>query len=189
MRQSTDFTDYAHHTHNFMNIRKSFAWTHQAEMSLRGFSINDDIEEGKRSVMLFREYSQFSEYEMFLRSIDDLIDFDELFILPSLKFNNYTYRPGLFLVENFIIYHILFVMRSNNGYFFLCQIYENIKYEQCFNSIEIELTQQQEKLKFIKHSDLSNKQSFEKTNHGLKKYIIAENLSIYDMSEMAIFSE
>lgn len=183
------FTDKAKITHNFMNLRYSLALAHQEEMSLRGFSIEDDIEEGKKCVILFQKHSQFSKYEQFLRLRDDHIDFDQLFILPSLKFNNYTYKPGLFLIENFKIYCILFVMRSENGYFFLCQIYDKINYEQCLNSIEIELTQQEEKLELIKHSDLLNKQSFEQVIYGSKKYIIAENLSVCDMSGVEMFSE
>lgn len=171
------FTDAARQTNNFININLTLAMKHQKEISQKKFSIQDEIVEAKR-VVLFRDCAEFSKYEIFLMSME--VNFDQLMVLPFLHFNNYVYRAGLVLVENFIIYNILFVLKSQKNYFFLCETYELKGFESSLNSIEIQPYSPEPQLAYIAHSELFNFQSFSKKICKEKLYVIAENLNVFD---------
>lgn len=174
------FTDAAKLTYNFININKTLAFKHQEQISLKKYSIQNDIEQSKKPI-LFRKHCDFTKYESFLTTVDKNIDFDEFFMLPFLNFNSYTYRSGLLLIENFLVYNILFVFKShNNKYHFLCELYETKVFNHSLNSIEIQPDTQQ--LAYLNHSDLSNLQTFSKIICNEKIYIIAENLSVFNPS-------
>lgn len=174
------FKDAAAKTRNFINIKKTLAFKHQEQICLKKYSIEDSIEEAKRSVCLIRDHTEFAKYETFFNSIVENIDFDYLFMLPFLKFNNYVYKRGLILVENKLVYEIIFVLKYFDKYYFLCELYETKMYEESLNSIEIQKYCPDQQLAYIKHSDLFNKQSFPKKICNEKTYIIAENLFIFN---------
>lgn len=173
------FTDAARITCNFRNINKTLAQKHQEYICLKKYAIEDEIVESKR-ITSFRENSQFSHFESFLESQTDTnIDFNSLFLLPFLKFNNYHYEKGLVLVENLkTVYDIIFVLKMHDAYYFLVEIFETKNFERYLNSIEIEPYSPEKQLAFVKHSDLNNKQSFSKKICNNKIYVIAENLTI-----------
>lgn len=173
------FTDSAKTTNNFINLKKTLAQKHQQQICLKRFSIKNDIEESKK-IELFRNHCDFGKYESFLSSVDTNIEFDHLFMIPFLKINNYIYKKGLVLIENFLVYDILFVLKTYNDYHFLCELYETKKFEYSLNSIEIEPYCPDEKLVYIKYSELPNLQSFSKNTHNGKLYVIAENLSVFN---------
>lgn len=172
------FTDSAKNTNNFINLKKTLAQRHQQQICMKRFSIQNDIEESKK--VKFRNHGDFSKYESFLASANTNIDFDHLFMLPFLKINNNTYKKGLVLIENFLVYDILFVLKIYNDYYFLCELYETKKFENSLNSIVIESYCPDEKLVYIKYSDLPNLQSFPKHICNGKLYVIAENLSVFN---------
>lgn len=175
------FTSAAQISKNFKNINKTLAKRHQEYICFKKFAIENHIEEGKRG-SLFRSHSEFGKYESFLNLVAN-IDFDSLYILPFLKFNNYDYRCGLVLVENRMVFDILFVLKLHNEFYFLCELYETKVFERTLNSIEIEAYCPKQ-FAYIKHSELCNLQSFSKQICDRKIYVIAENLSVYNHSNV-----
>lgn len=89
------------------------------------------------------------------------------------------------LVENYLVYDIIFVLKSQNEYSFLCELYETKVYERSLGSIEIKPYCPEKKLAYIKHSELSNLQSFSKKTCNGKVYVIAENLSVFNSSNIS----
>lgn len=175
------FTNAAKNTKNFINIKKTLALKSQEKICLKGFAIKDHIEESKRKILI-RAHNQFPTYESFLCSIDVNVDLDRLFILPFLSFNNYTYKSGLVLIENFLVYEILFVLKSRNDYYFLCELYEINDFEHSLNSIEIRPSCPDRQLAYLVHSELTNLQTFPKKICNGKIYVMAENLTVFNTS-------
>lgn len=112
------FTDAAKLTNNFINIKKNLAFKHQEQICLKKYSIQNVIEESKRHC-LFRNHCEFTKYESFLTSVDKNIELNDLFTLPFLNFNAFSYKKGLVLIENSLVYDILFVLKSHDEYNFL----------------------------------------------------------------------
>lgn len=179
------FTNAAKLTYNFNNLKKTVAYKHQEQICLKKYSIQNVIEESKQ-ITLFRDHCDFAMYEHFLSSVHKNIEFDCLFLVPFFKFNNYTYKKGLVLIENFLVYDIICVLKWHNDYYFLCEIFENKKFENCFNSIEIEAYSPEKQLALIKHSELHNMQSFSKIVCEKKTFIIAENLTVFNSSHDSV---
>lgn len=177
------FTNAAQITYNFRNITRSLANKHQEYISLKKFAIQNQIEESKK-INLFRDHCEFEKYDFFLGSADTNIDFNSLFIIPFLKFNNYIYKKGLVLVENFSVYDIIFILKLQSEYFFLCELYETKAFERSLGSIEIKPYCPDKKLAYIKHSELTNLQTFSKKTCNGKIYVIAENLSVFNSSNV-----
>lgn len=171
------FTNAAKKTNNFKNIKRTLAMKHQQQITIKKFSIKDDIEESQKPTLV-RDHCDFSKYESFLCSIDKDIDFDHLFILPFLKFNNYIYKTGFILIDNSVVYDIIFVLKSKKKYYFLCEIYETKKFERSLNSIQIEPYCPEKKLAYVELSNLLNLQPFLKQICNEKIYVIAENLTV-----------
>lgn len=173
------FTAAAKITYNFININKTLAMKHQEYMCSKPLAIRDNITEAKRS-KLFRDHSEFMKYETFLGSVDKNMDFNSLLLLPFLEFNNYVYKSGLVLIEKFTVFEIIFVLKSKNDYYVLCEIFETKQFERCLNSIEIRPYCPDKKLAYLKHSELSDSRSFAKKTCDGKIYVIAENSTVYD---------
>lgn len=174
------FTNAAQITYNFKNLNKTLAKKHQEYICMKKFAIENQIEESRKN--LFRNHTQFDRFESFLSSADTNIDFDSLFELHCLKINNYCYESGLVLVENYSVYSILFVLKSNSEYYFLCELYETKSFERSLNSIEIQPYCPEQQLAFIKLSDISHLQTFSKRICDKKMYVIAENLTLFNSS-------
>lgn len=175
------FTDAARLTHNFINLKKTLAYKHQEKICLTKFSVQNEIEESKK-IKLFCEHCDFTKYDSFLSTADKNIDFDYLFMLPFLSFNDTIYKNGLILIENFSVYEILFVLKSQNDYYFLCELYEMKAFDHSLHSIEIQPYCSEKQLAYIKHCDLSNSKSFSKKMCNGKIYVIAENLNVFNPS-------
>lgn len=179
------FTNAAKLTYNFINIKKTVAYKHQEQICLKKYSIKNVIEESKRT-SLFRDHCDFTKYESFLTSVVKNIDFDSLFLIPSLTFNKYIYKIGLVLIENFLVYDIIFVLKYHDNYYFLCELYEKVCFERSLNSIEIKPMCSEKQLAYLKHSDLCNIQSFSKLSCNKKTYVVAENLTVYNLSNDSV---
>lgn len=145
---------------------------------MKKYAIEDQIEESK-NISLFRNHSQFAKFESFLGTADTNINFDSLFVMSFLRFNNYFYESGLVLIENSSVFKIIFVLKSNSEYYFLCELYETKGFERSLNSIEIQPYCPEQQLAFIKLSDLSHSQSFSNRICNNKTYVIAENLAVF----------
>lgn len=175
------FTDAAKRTNNLVNINKTLAFKHQKQICLKKYSIQDNIEESKKRLS-FRNHHQFRKYESFLSSLDENIDFDRLFVLPFLKINNYLYKEGLVLIQNFLVYDILLVLKSQKDYYFLCELYETKMFDCSLNSIQIQPYSVESHFAYLKRSDLCNFQSFSKMICDEKVYVMAENLTMFNPS-------
>lgn len=84
------------------------------------------------------------------------MDFNSLYKFQFVHFNNNIYKSGLFLIENFSVYNIIFVLKSCNDYYFLCELFETKKFEVSLNSIEVQPYCLDKQLVLVKHSDSSN---------------------------------
>lgn len=174
------FTDAAKSTQCFINIRKSLAFKHQEQICLKKYSIENVISESKRDKAPDVEFK--FKFEAFLNS--DGVDLENLDILPFLDFNSYRYQNGLFLIKNKLIYQIISVLRRNGDYSFLCEIYKTKTYDESLNSIEIVKYSLEQHLAHIKLSELPNKQTFSSIACNSKIYIIAENLSVFELTKL-----
>lgn len=175
------FTDAAKLTTNFININKTLASKHQEQICLKKYSIQSNIVQSKKP-KLFSEHCEFAKYESFLTSVNKNINFEHLFVLSFLNFNSFSYKKGLVIIENGVVYDILFVLKSNNDYYFLCELYETALVDRSLNSIQVQPYSPEQQLAYLKHNDLSNLQSFSKITCGGKIYVIAENLSVFNSS-------
>lgn len=172
------FTDAAHRTSNFINIRKTLAMQHQETLCLKDLAIKDNIVESKH--LSKPTEIELKQYESLLGCPEN-IDFDDFTYLKFLEFNNYSYRHGYVLIEKFLPYKIFWILKSQNDYYFFCHMYTIVKFEESLNSIEIEQQSSGNSI-FLKLSELTNKQPFEPIEFKGKSYVIAENLTVYNFS-------
>lgn len=175
------FTDAAKRTLNFTNISKSLAVKHQSQLVAKGFSIESNFEESKK-ITLFVNHKDFSKYDSIL-NLTETFRLENLHALPFFNYNNYIYRNGLLLIDIFLVHEIIFILKSSNDYYFLCEFYETKKIETSLNSIEIEKNYVNPKHVLLKHNEICNSQSFEKRSCDGKIYSIAENLCFYNFNE------
>lgn len=171
------FKNIARKTKNFVNIAKSLAEKHQQIMCGNVHSFKDEISVSPKSYPLTK-CCEFAKYRNHLIAFDNISDY---VVVDFVKVNGYVYRKGIMLVENFKVFEIIYVLRYQNEYYFLCQSYDFMKYEIPLHSIKIKKTEISEtNIKFFKISDLKNNQPFEKKLCNNFIYLYVENLSIYN---------
>lgn len=166
------FTKIAHSTNNYVNIADSLAKAHQKHMFNTEYSYSDRYEASKRR-------------KTFLQlDISNLVDttdmiIDEMFSLDFFSFNDIEYRIGLVLADQNKFQEITYILSNGTDYWFVCNSLRVKSFNQFLNSFEVEKSESTNVVyTLINHSDLSNKNSYEKKYLNCMTFIQANTLDL-----------
>lgn len=157
-----------------MNISKTLAVRHQESISLNEFNGKSVINESKTlnhiDLDILKDFDKTSE-------IDNSIF---VYKLNFLHVNSYQYREGIILIENFLLFEIVHVLKQNDQYFFACKQLDLIEYHESYNSIEISTNTSNSNLKLLWLDQLHNKTSYQKNFSKGKTFIVCETLDVFN---------
>lgn len=155
-------------TNNFRNINRTIANRH-AERSFMKSMYNEVITHGVMRALDFQIQHRFS---------DILNDFStcEIFSTKWLKINSHYYAPGLIL-KDVGFFEILFIIRNDDKFYFICSKYRNMGYDAFLNSMIIEKYSSDDHF-LLEHSKLKCKKSFEKKVLGDASFLIVDCLDL-----------
>lgn len=170
------FTDTANKTNNFRNICKTLAETHQAYICTQTNSFENIIEPSKKKCHVTK-CSEFEKYRLALEHFPEFCDSTAYFFL---KRNGILCRKGFLIMYEHKICEIVYILNSNSSpdFYLLCQIYDMVRFDSSFNSIQIKKTKTcPENFKIINVNNLSA--SFEKKHCNRSFHVMMENLEMF----------
>lgn len=173
------FTDLAKKTNNLVNITKTLANRHQEMMCTTKFITENELKISKKTKCV-SECADFDTFKHLLPSGCNLLS------VANFSCNNYEYTKNIMLIENFVVYeimHIFLCSSHSKEYYFLCQKYNVVHFDDNYNAIQIEKSEGE--LKIIDFNTLQNKKPYERKvpKESVDKiFILANDLNVYDSS-------
>lgn len=171
------FTDLAKKTNNLVNITKTLANRHQEMMFASNYITENEFTVSKH-MKCVTECEEFSMFESLLPNACNL------FSIAHLTCNSYEYVKNIMLIEDFAVYEIIKILlckSHSKEYYFLCQKYNVVNFDDNYNAIEIEKSE--DELEVINFGTLKNKKPYEKKvpkDFVKKVFILAEDLNVYN---------
>lgn len=170
------FTDIAHKTNNFINIYKTLATRHQTFMLNTESPYTDHIETPKIRKPFEGDCKKYKPILIERGVAND----EDSHLFKSLKVNSIDYKEGLLIKIKEKFYEIEFILYNSEQFYLLTsRIYSITKYEEFYNALLLESTND---LNVIQLNELNDKifenQSYEKIFLNGKFYIKSINLSL-----------
>lgn len=106
-----------------------------------------------------------------------LLKVERLNIIKYMKNNSFEYKEGFFVIKNEILFEIIHLFYVNCKVFLFCRLYEAIKRDSFYNSIEIK-PQVVENYEIFDVFSLDNPKSYEVKLCEGKKFIICYTLDV-----------
>lgn len=161
-----DLKQISRNSINFINPTKSLSVMHQQNISVCTETYKDSIEHGISSNV---------PGEFF-----DMYDFDKplrqsIFEIKWLKLNDWTYRPGLFIIDSGVLCEIINIFQCVTDFIFLVRDFECSKYFTNLNSLKIQLKFPYN-CRALYLKTLKNAQVYEKKVYNGEFYIIVDTL-------------
>lgn len=170
------FKNIAHRTKNFINLKKTMAFKHQANIFVNNSPYKDVLIAG-RVIEPLNWFEEFGNYEDLLNDHFSSEDNEKLRLIKFVEIGHIKYKPGLLIELDSIFYQIDFIAFFDSNCAFLCsKCYIVNQYETFLNSLELKEIQN---YKLIKHTDLKNLNVYEKRYFKDKIYLIAKDLELY----------
>lgn len=171
------FTDMAKKTNNFINIAKSLAQKHQEKFCLNGFEVNSTILESKK-VENAIEKKELNKYKQVLVNSN----LSDCLVLNFVNINNNQYREGVVLIENSLACDIKFILKKDDNYFFVCELFDKIEFRECFNAIELKksLNNDDVQVQVLELNKMSNKTSYQKHFVNGQVIVLCDTLDVHN---------
>lgn len=172
------FTDAVKKTNNFINITKTLAEIHQAYISTKLHSYNDEIDSAAKKYPLSKD----TNYSIYRSILDQITQFDinASSALQFLKYNGNVYRRGIMVTFQNKISEIIYVLHCNSEYFLVCHIHDVIQFEESLNSFEIKKSDNVfECFQVFNVKQLEINACFEKKFAQNSIFIFAESLELF----------
>lgn len=163
------FKDIAKNTHNYKNINKTLALSHQKSLCVNGFTYKQSVVNGKTSPMnknFAKKYENYLKYDFGT----DVINVEEI---QWLRIGNYQYRKDLLIIHRGFLYQMKNILVYKNRYYFMSNRFEVAKFERSLNSFQIHETTAEDLIQF---SELKILKTYEMKSIESKKYVIADTL-------------
>lgn len=172
------FTDTVKKTNNFINITKTLAETHQAYISKKLLSYNDEIDPAAKKYPLSKD----TKYSIYCLILDQITQFDitASTALKFLKYNGTMYRRGMMIAYQNKISEIIYVLHCNSDYFLVCHTHDVIQFEESLNSFEIKKSDNVfDNFQIFNVKELEINACFEKKFAQNTIFIFAESLELF----------
>lgn len=169
------FSDMAKRTHNFVNIAQTLAQKHQEMFCLKGFDVNNTIEDSKTRCYAY-ENEELNEHKQILLNFK----LDKSLVLNFLNLNCWQYRKGVILMVNSLAYRIKFVLKKDDNYFFICEVFDKIEFREYFNAIELKQSGNNEDIQVLKLSEISNKASYQQHFINGQVFVLCNTLDVFN---------
>lgn len=169
------FTTAAKKTNNYINIAKTLASRHQA---ITPFSETDiQIRKSKQHCLNTTKYPGTKTILMQHNfAIDDIVALKFIYV------NDFEYRIGLLIIEDFALYEIIQIFCYYDKFFILCLSCEVLQFDKFFQSIQFKTNEfNQNNIMIFDISQLKNKQTHNKIICNKNFYIVSNTLNVDEL--------
>lgn len=172
------FTDMVKRTNNYKNLPKTLALQHQEIVCLQKdvYAVDMNATHSKSSYNI-PTTKNFADYKFCMPS---LLDDGKLRGLKFVKYGSYEYRSGLMIMNNDKVFEIIHIFQYQNKYLMVCHPYFSLRFETCYNSLEIVKDCMFSNSCLLAIDDIKNKKTYEKIIKFGKMYIFADTLDVYN---------
>lgn len=170
-----NFKNHVKRSNNFMNINKSLALQHQQFICKQENSYKNEITTGAKTPITDDFINNHDMFE------SQITNGKPIFILKWLRCNG-TFKKGLLIINQSVVFEIDKILWVNNNYKFLCNKIDNLGLDIYSNSLEIQQSSPVKNDLIILHK-LVHKQSYEYKQCYEKLYLIADTLDLKNINK------